>query len=144
MNIYSISYEAQCKKAQPLRTSGGFSQRPVTFHSGNAMKYFTILVAFPIVPVLCLILKCGMNVQHRRLNKALLARTSSTVVQIFSLLMSYLRQLRNAHHVTSPARLCAAIKKQQTERYEDTSVDIFVQLPYKQTALTDKPLTAFY
>lgn len=59
MNIYSISYEAQCEKAQPLRTCGSLSQRPVTFHNGNAMKFFTILVAFLIVTMFCLILNVG-------------------------------------------------------------------------------------
>lgn len=58
MNIYSISYEAQCEKAQPLRMRS-FSQRPVTFHSGNAMKYFTILVAFLIMAMFCLLLNVG-------------------------------------------------------------------------------------
>lgn len=58
MNIYSISYEAQREKAQPPRTCG-FSQRPVTFHSGNAMKYFTILVAFLIMAMFCTLLNVG-------------------------------------------------------------------------------------
>lgn len=47
-------------------------------------------------------------------------------------------------HITQPSQQCTAIRKPQTERYEDTSVDIFARLPYKKTALTDKPLTALY
>lgn len=43
------------KGAAPKDTSS-FSQRPVTFHSGNAMRYFTILVAFLIMAMFCPIL----------------------------------------------------------------------------------------
>lgn len=59
MNIYSISHESSMWKGAAPKDTSSFSQRPVTFHSGNAMRYFTILVAFLIMAMFCPILNVG-------------------------------------------------------------------------------------